>query len=84
MKAATGQVLEGIQGAHDAVEEGGNYPFDYLAFQEKLGRFARESVPRFESYQERNRRLSNLKKRHCACMNLAARSVILCAEPVGG
>ena len=33
VKAATGQVLEGIQGAHDAVEEGGNYPFDYLAFK---------------------------------------------------
>ena len=33
VKAATEQVLEGIQGAHDAVEEGGNYPFDYLSFQ---------------------------------------------------
>ena len=52
VKAATGQVLEGIQGAHDAVEEGGKYPFDYLAFQEKLGRFSRESVPRFEAYQD--------------------------------
>ncbi|HCU86239.1 MAG TPA: AAA family ATPase, partial [Verrucomicrobiales bacterium] len=52
VKAATGQMLEGIQGAHDAVEEGGKYPFDYLAFQEKLGRFYRESVPRFEAYQD--------------------------------
>ena len=52
VKAATGQKLEGIQGAHDAVEEGGEYPFDYLAFQEKLGRFSRESVPRYEAYQD--------------------------------
>ena len=62
VKAATGQVLEGIQGAHDAVEEGGNYPFDYLAFQEKLGRFARESVPRFESYQELKQALIESEK----------------------
>jgi len=51
VQAATEQVLEGIQGAHDAVEEGGNYRFDYLTFQEKLGRFSRESVPRFEAFQ---------------------------------
>ncbi|HCE06232.1 MAG TPA: AAA family ATPase, partial [Verrucomicrobiales bacterium] len=62
VKAATGQVLEGIQGAHDAVEEGGNYPFDYLAFQEKLGRFARESVPRFEAYQELKQALIESEK----------------------
>ena len=62
VKASTGQVLEGIQGAHDAVEEGGNYPFDYLAFQDKLGRFARESVPRFDAYQELKQSLIESEK----------------------
>ena len=62
VKAATGQTLAGIQGAHDAVEEGGNYPFDYLAFQEKLGRFSRESVPRFEAYQEFKQKLIEEEK----------------------
>ncbi len=51
VKAPTGQDIEGMQGAHEAVAEGGVYAFDYLAFQEKLGDFARDSVPRFEQYQ---------------------------------
>ena len=63
VKAATEQVLEGIQGAHDAVEEGGNYPFDYLSFQEKLGAFIRDSVPRFESYQELKQKLIDEEKK---------------------
>ena len=51
VKASTEQMIEGLQGAHDAVQEG-KYPFDYLVFQEKLSRFSRESVPRFEQYQQ--------------------------------
>ena len=51
VKAATEQVIKGMQGAHDAVQEG-EYPFDYLVFQEKLGCFSRENVPRFERYQQ--------------------------------
>jgi len=62
VKASTEQVIEGIQGAHDAVEEGGNYPFDYLTFREKLGAFARESVPRFEQYQELKQKLIDGEK----------------------
>ncbi|MBC8325209.1 MAG: DNA repair ATPase [Verrucomicrobia subdivision 3 bacterium] len=56
VKAATAQAITGLQGAHDAVQEG-SYDFDYLVFQEKLGRFARESVPRFEQYQELKQKL---------------------------
>ncbi len=56
VKAATAQAITGLQGAHDAVQEGG-YAFDYLSFQEKLGTFARESVPRFEQYQELKQKL---------------------------
>ena len=37
----TAQAVTGLQGAHDAVQEG-SYNFDYLAFQEKLGRFGRD------------------------------------------
>ncbi|MBR90254.1 MAG: hypothetical protein CMO66_03150, partial [Verrucomicrobiales bacterium] len=62
VKAATGQVLKGIQGAHDAVQEGGQYEFDYLSFQEKLGRFVRESVPRFEAYQELKQKIIEEEK----------------------
>ena len=51
VKAATEQLIKGMQGAHDAVQEG-VYSFDYLVFQEKLGRFSREEVPRFEQYQQ--------------------------------
>ena len=62
VKAATEQMLEGIQGAHEAVQEGGKYPFDYLTFQEKLGGFARDSVPRFEQYQELKQKLIDEEK----------------------
>ena len=51
VKASTEQVVEGLLGAHDAVQKG-TYAFDYLLFQEKLGRFSRESVPRFEQYHQ--------------------------------
>tara|TARA_B100001123_G_scaffold255853_1_gene285366 strand:+ start:1954 stop:7458 length:5505 start_codon:yes stop_codon:yes gene_type:complete len=62
VKASTEQVIEGIQGAHDAVQEGGKYPFDYLSFREKLGDFTRNSVPRFEQYQNLKQKLIEEEK----------------------
>jgi len=49
VEAESGRALEGMKGNH-AMVEGSRYTFDYLAFQEKLRRFEREVVPRFESY----------------------------------
>ena len=51
VKEATGRVVEGLQGAHRVVD-GNSYDFDYLSFQERLAEFERESVPRFEAYQQ--------------------------------
>jgi hypothetical protein len=47
VKAATSRVIEGMKGSH-ALIHGSQYQFDYLNFQERLQRFEREVVPRFE------------------------------------
>jgi len=62
VKASTEQVIEGMQGAHDAVAEGGKYAFDYLMFQEKLGEFSLKNVPRYEQYQELRQSLIESEK----------------------
>ena len=85
VKASTEQVIEGLQGAHDAVEEGGNYPFDYLIFQEKLGCFSRESVPRFEQYQELKQDIIDREKEELRLHEFEPRvTFLLRAQRVGG
>jgi hypothetical protein len=49
VKAATSCVIEGIKGSHGLIQ-GSKYHFDYLNFQERLQRFEREVVPRFEEF----------------------------------
>jgi len=49
VKAATTKTLDGMKGSHAHIE-GSKYQFDYLAFQERLKRFERDVVPRFEEY----------------------------------
>jgi len=51
VRAATVQMLEGMKGNH-AVIEGSKYQFDYLNFQERLQRFERDVVPRFENFHK--------------------------------
>lgn len=51
VKAATAQTLEGMKGNH-ALIAGSKYHFDYLNFQERLQRFEREVVPRFENFHK--------------------------------
>ncbi|MCL4176898.1 MAG: DNA repair ATPase [Verrucomicrobia bacterium] len=50
--AASAQVLEGMKGQHPRLTNG-TYTFDYLDFQERLSRFEREVVPRFEEFHAR-------------------------------
>ena len=50
-RAGTAQLLEGLKGSHALLREG-RYAFDYLVFQEKLARFEREVVPRFEQFHQ--------------------------------
>jgi hypothetical protein len=47
--AATGRTLEGLRGSHARLD-GSRYRFDYLDFRERLQRFEREVVPRFENF----------------------------------
>jgi MoxR-like ATPase len=49
VKAATAQAIEGLKGSHGLIQ-GNKYQFDYLNFQERLQRFEREVVPRFEKF----------------------------------
>ncbi len=49
VKAATSRVIECMKGSH-ALIQGSKYHFDYLNFQERLQRFEREVVPRFEKF----------------------------------
>ncbi|KAF0173858.1 MAG: hypothetical protein FD161_3726 [Limisphaerales bacterium] len=49
VSASTTATLEGMKGAHGTVRES-RYRFDYLAFTDKLRRFEREVVPRFEQF----------------------------------
>jgi len=49
VKAATSRVIEGMKGSH-ALVHGSKYQFDYLNFQERLQRFERDVVPRFEKF----------------------------------
>ena len=47
--APTTCVLEGLKGTHPRIE-GGRYTFDYLELRERLDRYDREVVPRFQAY----------------------------------
>ncbi len=49
VKAATSRAIEGMKGSH-ALIQGSKYQFDYLNFQERLQRFERDIVPRFEQF----------------------------------
>lgn len=49
VKTPTAVTLDGMRGAHAVIRDG-KYDFDYLAFTEKLARFDRAVVPRFEEY----------------------------------
>lgn len=49
VKAPTTKRLEDMKGSHARIE-GNQYRFDYLDFQERLKRFERDVVPRFEEF----------------------------------
>ena len=49
VKAATSQAIDGMKGSHGLIQ-GSKYRFDYLNFQERLQRFERDVVPRFEQF----------------------------------
>jgi hypothetical protein len=49
VKAATSQAIDGMRGSHGLVQ-GSRYQFDYLNFQERLQKFERDVVPRFEKF----------------------------------
>jgi hypothetical protein len=49
VKAATSQAIEGMKGSHGLVQ-GSKYQFDYLNFHERLQKFERDVVPRFEKF----------------------------------
>lgn len=49
VKAATSQAIDGMKGSHGLVQ-GSKYQFDYLNFQERLQKFERDVVPRFEKF----------------------------------
>ncbi len=60
--AATSQRLEGLRGSHSLIA-GSSYMFDYLDFQERLGRFEREVVPRYEEYHRLKQELLERERR---------------------
>jgi hypothetical protein len=49
VKAATSCLIEGIKGSHGLIQ-GSKYQFDYLNFQDRLHKFERDVVPRFEKF----------------------------------
>jgi len=53
---STTQVIDSLKGSHPRIQ-GTRYIFDYLDFRERLQRFDRETVPRFEQYRQRRQRL---------------------------
>lgn len=48
-KVPSAQVVEGMRGSHARIREA-KYNFDYIAFQERLAKYEREIVPRFEKF----------------------------------
>jgi hypothetical protein len=62
VSAATSQQLEGLRGSH-ALITGSSYRFDYLDFRERLGRFEREVVPRYEEYHRLKQELLERERR---------------------
>lgn len=56
VQAGAKRVLEEMRGSHPVVQ-GSRYAFDYLVCRQKLERFDREWVPRFERYQELKQKL---------------------------
>ncbi len=56
IKASASRQLDGMKGAH-AVIQGSTYTFDYLSFTEKLRRFEREVVPRFQQFHQLKQQL---------------------------
>ena len=51
VEASTTHVLEEMRGNHTLVK-GSQYSFDYLEFQQRIERFDREVVPRFQRFHE--------------------------------
>ncbi|MEZ5942191.1 MAG: DNA repair ATPase [Planctomycetaceae bacterium] len=49
---ATSQELSGLIGTHPKVLEGGKYALNYHEFMQRLGHFARRTVPMFEQYHQ--------------------------------
>ncbi len=49
VSASATRQLDGMRGSHPLIH-GSRYTFDYLTFQERLARFVRDVVPRFEQY----------------------------------
>jgi hypothetical protein len=60
--AGTTRTLEDLKGSHPRIQDG-RYHFDYLEFQDRLGRFEREVVPRFERYHQTKTRLLDTERR---------------------
>jgi len=60
--AASSRVLEDLKGNHPRIQDG-RYHFDYLEFQQRLGRFEREVVPRFEQFHRTKTHLLNTERR---------------------
>ncbi len=54
--ATATRMLEGMRGAH-AVVQGSTYSFHYLTFTDKLRRFERDVVPRFQQYHRLKQQL---------------------------
>ena len=51
VEAGTTAVLDGMRGNH-ALVKGSHYAFDYLEFQQRVGQFQREVVPRFRRFHK--------------------------------
>jgi hypothetical protein len=62
VQAGTSSTLEEMKGSHSVVK-GGKYRFDYLTFMERLRRFEREVVPRFEQFRQLKQRLIEQERR---------------------
>ena len=62
VQSGTTALIDGMRGSHPLIN-GQTYRFDYLTFQERLRRFEREIVPRFEKYHQIKQQLLDRERR---------------------
>ena len=61
VQADASRTISGLVGSHPATE-GHEYSFDYLQFQQRIGKFHREDVPRFMEFLETKKEVIDARR----------------------